>query len=265
MPVSLRAGCARRQGGVCRGARVTPCPGLRSRARSRPHMLLIKSSAWLQRQPQPRPGAGVSHTRSPCPPPGAPAQLGNKINPKVSMGAMREGGSKRERAPGGEKGVLFPFAGEELAGVSSLPAPHPPHPFTLPTSSSAPQSSPSSPTLPPLAPPGAAQSSSWATSSSPSPGVPQLGPHSPPPSPQRLPGHTRRGLRESLSLHHPDVGKLPASLSLSFAICEMGAQGFDSIVLMFSYGTIPLGCDILGQPRDTRGIPTDHLPLSTGR
>ena len=80
-----------------------------------------------------------------------------------------------------------------------------------------------------------------------------------------LPGHTRRELRESLSLHHPDVGKLPASLSLSFAICEMGAQGFDSIVLMFSYGTIPLGCDILGQPRDTRGIPTDHLPLSTGR
>ena len=145
---------------------------------------LDKEFSGLQRQPQPRPEAGVSHTRSPCPTPGVPAQFRNKITPKSAWGPRRRGDQKG-KGPGGEKGVLFPFAGEELAPVSSLPRsspPTPPHPSDLQLR---PQSSLSSPTLLPLAPPGAAQSSSWATSSSPSPGVPQLRPHSPPPSPQR--------------------------------------------------------------------------------
>lgn len=130
-PACLRAGCARGHGGVCRGASMTPWPSLRSRAWSGAHMLLIKSSAWLQRQPRPRPGAGVSHTRSPCPTPGAPAQLGNKINPKVSMGAMREGGSKA-KGPGRREGSSVPRRWGRAARVSSLPAPHPtPHPSNL--------------------------------------------------------------------------------------------------------------------------------------
>lgn len=230
---------------------MTPWPSLRSRAWSGAHMLLIKSSAWLQRQPRPRPGAGVSHTRSPCPTPGAPAQLGNKINPKVSMGAMREGGSKA-KGPGRREGSSVPRRWGRAARVSSLPAPHPhPSPFQPPAP---PESSPSSPTLPPLASPGAAQSSFWATSSSPSPGEPDSDPTLLHPAHR---GSTRGGLRESLPLHQPVVGKSPVSLSLSFAICEMGAQGFGSIVLMFSHGTIPLSCDTLGQPRDTWG---SHCP-----
>ena len=183
-PASLRAGRARWQGGICRGAGVAPGPSLRSRARSRTHVLLIKSSA------------GSSGSRSPGPrqalvTPGARARLQGclpsseiKLPLKSAWGPRRRGDQKG-KGPGGEKGVLFPFAGEELAPVSSLPRsspPTPPHPSDLQLCL---QSSPSSPTLLPLAPPGAAQSSSWATSSSPSPGVPQLRPHSPPPSPQR--------------------------------------------------------------------------------
>lgn len=111
-----------------------PVPGLHSRARSRPHMLLIKSSAWLQRQPWPRPGAGVSHTRSPCLPPGAPAQLGNKINPEVSMGATREGGSKGKGPRGARREFCSPSLGKSWPGFPPCPllTPHTPSPFRPP-------------------------------------------------------------------------------------------------------------------------------------
>lgn len=51
------------------------------------------------------PRAGVSHTRSlePLPCSRAPAQFGNKINPKVSTGVVGEGDQKK-RGPGGQKG-----------------------------------------------------------------------------------------------------------------------------------------------------------------
>lgn len=60
---------------------------------------------------------------APRPPPGVPAQVGNKINPKVSMGAARRGDQKG-KGPGGEKGVFVPpLLGEKLARAISPPPP----------------------------------------------------------------------------------------------------------------------------------------------
>ena len=91
----------------------------------------------------------------------------------------------------------------------------------------------------------------------------QLRPRTPPPTPQRLQGQAGRGLRESLPLHHhvTCVGKSPASLSLSFAICEMGAQGLDSIVLMFPLVPSPSPLASWDSP-GTHGVPTDPAPCS---
>lgn len=66
-----------------------------------------------------RPQAGVSHTRSlePLPYSRAPAQFGNKINPKVSTGVVGEGDQKK-RGPGGQKG--------EAVALPLLPPSSPP-------------------------------------------------------------------------------------------------------------------------------------------
>lgn len=86
-------------------------------------MLLIKhlrAAAAVRPGPQ----AGVSHTRSlePLPCSRAPAQFGNKINPKVSMGVVGEGDQKR-RGPGGQKG--------EAVALPLLPRPSSPFPAPL--------------------------------------------------------------------------------------------------------------------------------------
>lgn len=129
-----------------------PWPSPSSQAWGGTHMLLIKSLQQLPRWRQPRPGAGVSHTRSPCPTPGAPAQLGNKINPKVSMGAARGEGSKG-KGPRRREGSFVPFCWGKacLSDVHSLPSSSLPWPLS-------PHHSPSSSTLAALAPPGVDQS-----------------------------------------------------------------------------------------------------------
>ena len=143
-PASLRAGRARWQGGICRGAGVAPGPSLRSRARSRTHVLLIKSSA------------GSSGSRSPGPrqalvTPGARARLqgclpSSEIKLPLSQHGGHEGGGiKRERAREARREFCSPSLGKSWPRFPPCPAPHPPHLLTLPTSSSAPSHPPPAP------------------------------------------------------------------------------------------------------------------------
>ena len=113
---------------------MTPWPGLRSRAWSGAHMLLIKSSAWLRGSRGPGPGRALVT-------PGARARLQGrlpnseiKLTPKSAWGP-RGRGDQKGKGPGGGKGALFPFAGEELAGFPPCLL-LTPTPLTLPTSSS---------------------------------------------------------------------------------------------------------------------------------
>ena len=113
---------------------MTPWPGLRSRAWSGAHMLLIKSSAWLHGSRGPGPGQALVT-------PGARARLQGrlpnseiKLTPKSAWGP-RGRGDQKGKGPGGGKGALVPFAGEELAGFPPCLL-LTPTPLTLPTSSS---------------------------------------------------------------------------------------------------------------------------------
>jgi hypothetical protein len=123
-----------RAGRTCEGSWRPPDPArVPSKARNT-HAL---DKDWKAEAAAQRPGAGVSHTRALCPAPGAPAQFGNKINPKVSMGVVGEGDQKG-RGPGGEKGGAWPPSqggkGEaiSLPGQASLALPLPSLPLLLP-------------------------------------------------------------------------------------------------------------------------------------
>jgi hypothetical protein len=129
-----------RAGRTCEGSWRPPDPArVPSKARNT-HAL---DKDWKAEAAAQRPGAGVSHTRALCPAPGAPAQFGNKINPKVSMGVVGEGDQKG-RGPGGEKGGAWPpsqggkgdlAAPGELRVPLGPPSPAPPkgNPSTDPT------------------------------------------------------------------------------------------------------------------------------------
>lgn len=150
VPASLRAGRARGQGGICRGAGWPRALRLRSRARSRTHVLLIKSSA------------GSSGSRSPGPrqalvTPGARARLqGCLPSSEIKLPLSQHGGHKegiKRKGLREARRSFVPSLGKSWPWFPPLPRsspPTPPHPSDLQLR---PQSSPS-PTLPPWPPPG---------------------------------------------------------------------------------------------------------------
>lgn len=116
--VCLRAGFTYVHGCVSRGAQgATPWPSPCTWTWSGTHMLLIKSL-------EPRPGAGVSHTRPRAPLQGRLPNSEIKLTPESH--GRHGGGIKRGRAQEARKKCLFLLCSEKLARHFLLPLlPHP--------------------------------------------------------------------------------------------------------------------------------------------
>lgn len=185
---------------VSRGARGEPRPRPAFPGRADTHALDKEFRAAPRRQ-QPRPGAGVSHPRSPVPCCRGPAQVGNKINPRVSMGATGEGGSKgkgprRREGKRPARAISPPLHSPHSPHLAPAPAPLPSQPQILPSRIFQP--------------------------------YPEGIPGQTPPHPTKIPGlgwEGPEGVLAPPSLSLPPSH--PASLRLSFAIREMGVQGLD--------------------------------------